>query len=136
MDEKTVNLWIDLVLIPWRNTRKLGVVPLLILDAYRVHVMGSIVNWIQSLRIKVQHIPGGCTWLCQPVDIGVNYPIKREVTEQWEKWMLDGGGVVDGVAKEPSQKLVAEWIIRMYKNISVEIGKNAWKKRGYEWFHN
>ena len=108
MDEKMMNISIDLVLIPWRNTRKPGVVLLLILDAYRVHMMGSIVNRIQSLGIQVQHIPGGCTWLCQPVDVGVNCPIKREMTEQWEKWMFDGGGVVDGVAKEPSWKLVAE----------------------------
>jgi hypothetical protein len=55
---------------------------------------------------------------------------------QWEKWMFDGGGIVDGVAKEPTPKLVAEWIIRSYKNISEETGKNAWKKTGYEWFNN
>ena len=66
------------------------------------------------------------------MDIGVNPPIKREMTEHQEKWMFDGCGVVDDVAKEPSSKLVAEWIIGMYKNISVEIGKNAWKKTGYE----
>ena len=50
--------------------------------------------------------------------------------------MFDGGGVVDGVAKATSQKLVAEWIIGMYKNISVETGKKAWKKTGFEWFKN
>jgi hypothetical protein len=136
MDEKMMNLWIDLVLVPWKNTRKQGIVPILILDAYRVHMMGSIVNRIQSLGIEVHHIPGGCTWLCQPVDVGINCPIKMEMTEQWEKWMFDGGGIVDGVAKEPTRKLVAEWIIGTYKNISEETGKNAWKKTGYEWFNN
>ncbi len=135
MDEKMMNVWIDLVLVPWKDSRKPGVVPLLILDAYRVHMMGSIVNRIQSLGIEVHHIPGGCTWLCQPVDVGVNRPIKKEMTEQWEKWMLDGGGLVDGVVKEPTRKLVAEWIIGTYRNISVETGKNAWKKTGYEWFN-
>jgi hypothetical protein len=80
MDEKMTNLWIDLVLIPWRNTRKPGVVPLLILDAYCIHMTGSIVNRIQNLGIEVQHIPGGCTWLCQPVDVGVNRPIKSEMS--------------------------------------------------------
>jgi hypothetical protein len=58
------------------------------------------------------------------------------MTEQWEKWMFNGGGVVDGVAKEPTRKLVAEWIIGAYRNITTEIGKNAWKKKGYEWFTN
>jgi hypothetical protein len=136
MDANMMNLWIDLVLIPWKESRKPGVVPLLILDAYRVHMMGSIVNRIQSLGVEVQHIPGGCTWLCQPVDVGINRPIKKEMTEQWEKWMFNGGGVVDGVVKEPTRNLVAEWIIGAYKNISEEIGQNAWKKTGYEWFIN
>ena len=136
MDANMMNLWIDLVLIPWKESRKPGVIPLLILDAYRVHMMGSIVNRIQSLGVEVQHIPGGCTWLCQPVDVGINRPIKKEMTEQWEKWMFNGGGVVNGVAKEPTRNLVAEWIIGAYKNISEEIGQNAWKKTGYEWFIN
>ena len=49
--------------------------------------------------------------------------------------MLDGDGLVDGVAKEPTRKLGAEWIIGMYRNISVDTGKKAWKKTGYEWFN-
>ena len=113
---------------PLEEHKKNRCCSLLILDAYRIHMMGSFVNQIQSLRIKIQHIMGACTWLYQPVDVGVNYPIKREMTEQWKKWMFDGGGVVDHAAKEPSQKLVDEWIIWMYKNASVEIGKNTWKK--------
>ena len=136
MDEEMMNLWIDLVLVLWKDSRKPDVVSLLILDTYHVHMMGSIVNRIQSLGIKLHHIPGGCTWLCQPVDVEINRPIKMEMTEQWEKWMFDGGGIVDGVAKEPTRKLVAEWIIGTYRNISVETGKNAWKKTGYEWLNN
>ena len=49
--------------------------------------------------------------------------------------MLDGGGVVDGMAKEPTRKLVAEWIIGTYRKILVETGKNAWKKTMSEWFN-
>jgi hypothetical protein len=45
-------------------------------------MMGSIVNRIQALGIEVQHIPGGCTYLYQPVDVGVNKPIKKEMTIQ------------------------------------------------------
>ena len=44
MDEDTMNQWIDLVLVPWKNAKAPGIVPLLILDAYRVHMMGNIVN--------------------------------------------------------------------------------------------
>ena len=134
MDEAMMHKWIDAVLIPWRQARDPDVVPLLILDAYRVHMMGSIVNRIQSLGIEVQHIPAGCTYLCQPVDMGINRPIKKEMMEQWEDWMYDGGGVVEGVANTPSRKLVTEWILGTYEAISAETGRNAWRKKGYEWF--
>jgi len=76
MDEEMMHKWIDLVLVPWRQETMLGIVPLLILDAYRIHMMGTFVNPIQSLGIEVIHIPLGCTYLCQPVDIGINKMIK------------------------------------------------------------
>jgi hypothetical protein len=136
MDEVMMHKWIDKVLIPWKNLRDPGVIPVLILDAYRVHMMGSVVNRIQSLGIEVQHIPAGCTYLCQPVDVGINHPIKKEMTNQWEEWMVTGGGVTAGVAKTPSRAHVLEWIMGAYKAITEETGRNAWRKTGYERFLN
>ena len=134
MDESMMNKWIDLVLIPWKNSRDPSITPLLILDAYRVHMMGSIVNRIQALGIEVQHIPAGCTYLCQPMDVGINRSIKKEMTEQWEEWMIHGGGVEGGIAKTPTRRQVAEWIVGSYRNISEQTARNTWKKRGYQWF--
>jgi len=34
------------------------VVPILILDMYRCHMMPSVVHMIQELSVEVQHIPG------------------------------------------------------------------------------
>ena len=42
--------------------------------------------------------------------------------------------IVDGAAKEPSRKLVAEWIVEVYWSIPQEISRNAWMKKGFEWF--
>ena len=53
--------------------------------------------YIQSLEIQEQHFPGGCTYLCQPIDIGINKPIKKLVPEQWEEW-VDTEGVGEGTA--------------------------------------
>ena len=79
----------QLGVVPWKNTQDPEVVPLLVLDAYRLHMMGSIVNHIQALGIGVQHIPAGSTYLCQPLDVGIYRSIKKEMTEQWEEWMMD-----------------------------------------------
>jgi hypothetical protein len=85
--------------------------------------MGSVVNWIQSMGIEVIHIPDGCTYLCQPIDVSINIPIKSRLRQKWEDLMTEGDGIVDGVAKEPSRKLVAEWIVQVYEDISEEIGQ-------------
>ena len=134
MDKQAMHTWIDCVLVPWKNTKPPGVVPILILDTYCVHMMGNIVNRIHSLGIEVIHIPAGCTYLCQPVDAGINKSIKTTIRGKWEEWMLDGDGLLNGVAKEPSRKMVAEWLLDVYKNFAGQTARNAWMKKGYEWF--
>jgi len=43
------------------------------------HILALVVTWINELGVKVQHIPGGCTGLCQPVDIRVAKLLKDEI---------------------------------------------------------
>ena len=104
MDKDIMHLSIDQVLVPWKMTKLPGVVPILVLDAYSVHRMGTNVNHIQSLGIEVIHILVSCTCLCQPVDMGISKTIKCGMQEKWEDWMLEGEGFIDGVAKEPLSK--------------------------------
>ena len=47
--------------------------------------------------------------------------------------MTEGDGMPAGLAKEPARRLLAEWMVGAYKNISEETGRNAWKKKGFEW---
>lgn len=47
--------------------------------------------------------------------------------------MINGGGVDGGIAKTPTRRQVAEWIVGSYKNISKQTVRNAWKKEGYQW---
>ena len=65
---------------------------------------------IQSLGIEVQHIPRGCTYLCQPIDIGTNKPIKIKVVEQWEDWVDMEGVKRDKEMKTPSRENIANWV--------------------------
>jgi hypothetical protein len=53
--------------------------------------------------------------------MGINKPIKSHLC-QWKDWMTEGDGIVDGVAKEPSHKLVVEWIVEVYADIPEDIG--------------
>jgi hypothetical protein len=132
-DERCMLIWVRECLKPWKEALIAThgpMVPVLILDAFRVHMMASVVNYIQSLGIDVIHIPGGCTYLCQPLDVGVNRPLKRHLNQSWEAWMEREG--ITTLAK-PSRKLIGEWIVDAYKSLEKQTVVNAWKKKGFEW---
>ncbi len=79
MDEHVMLAWVEEVLAAYVPTAPDDIVPLLILDSYQCHMMASVVYKIQELGVKVKHIPGGCTSLCQRVDVGFNKPFKSRV---------------------------------------------------------
>jgi hypothetical protein len=76
MDKAVMLAWVDNILQLYVKMAPDDVMPLLILNSYQCHMMGLVVQTIQELRVEVKHIPGGCTSLCQPVDIGFNKPFK------------------------------------------------------------
>ena len=89
MDEARMHVWVQVILKPWKEARDSNnpsmQPPIIILDAYRVHQMGSVVNHIQMMGIEVLHILAGCTYLCQPIDVGINKPIKCGLGDKWEQ---------------------------------------------------
>ena len=79
MVEEMMLVWVEKVLIPYVITCPDGIVPLLLLGSFRYHMMANVVRACQDLGVQVEHIPGGCTYLCQPVDIGINKPFKSRI---------------------------------------------------------
>ena len=135
MDERVMIAWVDEILKPYVADAPEDIIPLLILDSYRCHMMGSVVQRIQELGVEVRHIPGGCTSLCQPVDVGFNKPFKDRMRKQWLSWMI-AEGIIHGTTKPPSRRDVAGWVDRAMTEMKgkEQIIKNAWRKTGYEWF--
>jgi hypothetical protein len=90
---------------------------------------------IQELGVEVQHIPGGCTSLCQPVDVGFNKPFKDRMRRQWINWMTNEG-VVHGTTSPPARLDVAKWVHAAMLEMKGrgDIIQNAWKRHDYEWF--
>jgi len=135
MDEDVMIAWVDGPLKAHVEQAPPDVIPILILDSYRCHMMASVVHRIQDLGIEVIHIPGGCTSLCQPVDVGFNKPFKDRIRRLWTEWMV-AEGLVDGTTKSPTRLQVAGWVDTVMTQMTMEITiiKNAWLKTGYEWF--
>jgi hypothetical protein len=134
MDERVMLLWVDTVLAPYVATRPDGVIPIIFLDSYRCHMMQSVVQKIQDIGVEVEHIPGGCTCLCQPVDVGVNKPLKNRIRNLWEAWMIQDGMQQDGTAKPPLRRDIVGWIRSANSTIPEQMIRNAWRNNPYSWF--
>ena len=67
---------------------------------------------------------GGCTSLCQSVDVGINRSLKTNIHKDWEDCMLDLGISVS-MTKPPTRKLIVEWVMKVYNNISVGVVTNS-----------
>jgi hypothetical protein len=104
MGEVVMHQWVDDILKPWKDawdSISHNVEPhIIILDAYCVHQMGSVVNRIQGMGIEAVHISAGCTYQCQPVHAGNNKPVKIPLCEKWEDWMMENEGIVDEMRKQ------------------------------------
>ncbi len=99
MDEVRMIAWVNEVLAPYIATAPDDIVPLLVLDSYQCHMMASVVQMIQELGVEVKHIPGGCTPLCQPVNVGFNKPFKDCMRRQWTSWMMSEG-IIHGTTSQ------------------------------------
>ena len=124
--------WVKLVLAPWAAKAPEGIVPLLLLDQFSVHLMASVVNAIQRLGVQVEHIAAGCTGLVQLVDVGYNKAFKAKMREEYTGWML--GQDPDKPIPATTRHQLSEWIISATNNVSAETIRNAWRKTGYSYY--
>lgn len=135
MDESIMQKWITQVLKPYVETAPDGVRPILFLDSYRCHLMASVVNVMEAMGVQVEHIPGGCTGLCQPIDVGIGKPLKNRVRNMWEDWMVEQGGETVRFTP-PSRQAIAGWVLEATNDLSLDIIKNSWRHQPYSYFEN
>ncbi len=109
MDEQVMLAWVEEVLAPYVTTAPEGIILLLTLDSYQCHMMASVVYKIQELGVEVKHIPGGCTSLCQPFDVGSNKPFKSHIQKMWIKRMIKEG-TKEGTTSMPTKHGIAVWV--------------------------
>ena len=124
--------WVDNVLVPYAATVPIGIIPILFLDSFKVHMLGTVVNAIHKLGVELEFIPPGCTGLVQPIDVGFNTPYKANYTKFYTKFLMnqDANQPLSGAKRED----VSQWILGAVGAISEETVKNAWSKKGCSYF--
>ena len=131
-NEQVMLDWVKLVLAPYVATAPKGIVPILFLDMFKVHMMQSVVQAIQALGVQVEFIPAGCTGLVQPVDVGFNKSFKAKMREQFHTWIFAQDA--DQEIRAATRRELSEWIIDAQKNISEVTIRNAWKKSDFSYY--
>jgi hypothetical protein len=142
MDQVVMLSWVDRVLKPYVQTAPVGIHPILILDSYRCHMMASVVDAIAALGVQVEHIPGGCTGLCQPIDVGICKPLKNHVRNKHEDWMMHQQELLRQQGQDnqkigaPSRETVSSWVIDSLQALGEETIKNTWRHNPYSYYEN
>ncbi len=74
--------WVKHVLKPYVVMAPVGIIPILFLDLFSIHLLGSVSDAIQKLGVEIEFIPGVCTGLIQLVNVGINKPFKSNMMAQ------------------------------------------------------
>ena len=131
MSENLMMMWIEKSLAPYVAQAPDGVIPLLFLDSFGVHKMGSVNRAISDLGVEVIIIPPGCTGVTQPVDIGYNKPFKGLVRDRYEEWMVKES---EDLTKPPRRMDIARWVVDAEKEMKKSTLVNAWMRHDLEYF--
>ena len=117
MNEELMLCWIDTVLKPWALSAPPRIVPVVFLDAFKGHLLPSVMRAIENEGVEVKYIPANCTGLTQPVDVGYNKPLKQRVRNKWEDWIISDGLNDDGTCSCPMHGQVINWVISLQSEI-------------------
>ena len=113
-DERVMLFWVE-VLAPYVATAPVGVIPILFLDSFKVHLLGTVALAIESLGVQIEYIPGGCTGLVQPIDVGINKPYKAHMTKVYTGWLLNQDP--DSPIRAAKREDVSGWILEAVGSI-------------------
>ena len=131
MSKDLIIMWVEKCLTPYVATAPDGIIPLLFLDSYSVHKMGSINRAINDLGVEVIIIPPNFTSITQPVDIGYNKPFKELVRNKYHNWMVTES---EDLNKAPRRIEVAQWIVKAEREMKQSTLQNLWMKKPMEYF--
>jgi hypothetical protein len=71
--------------------------------------------------------------LTQPVDVGINKPLKNRIRNKWEDYMLTEG-LLHNRTKPPTRQRLAKWCIDSMHKMDEQIVKNTWLHGEYSFF--
>ena len=129
-DGNNMLLWVENVLRPHLQERAQGVPVILFLDGFSAHRAQATVDALTNLGVQVVYIPGGCTGLVQPIDVGVCKPFKDRLRGLWWDWLVSQDPDLR-ILRKASREDIADWVYQSWEAMPAEIIRNAWRKTDF-----
>jgi hypothetical protein len=127
MTSKLLN---DLIRRVWKKRPHASTRSLLSLNSFRGHLTQNTKTVLQTCNTDLVVIPGGMTSILQALDVVVNKPFKDYLRKQYEDWLINNQHEYTraGNIKKPSIRLMFEWILKAWNQISEESIRQGLKK--------
>ena len=93
---------------------------------------GSVAKAIEDLGVEWDIIPGGCTGLVQPIDVGIGNPFKHRIWYWLEEWLADHD--TGRVKPHYVRKMIAEWVVASWDRTKEETVHNSWRHAPFSYF--
>jgi len=108
----------------------------LVLDQARIHCAQEVIE-LMNQKPQTSHflVPSGCTFLLQPLDVGVNKPFKDRLRKRFDYWFKNEGSKDEnktpaGYFKPPPSSKLVRWMVEEFDAIPQEIIQKSFKSCG------
>lgn len=123
IDQTAMNRWIQRVWAPFCATRPRTI---LLMDHFKVHKTAETQGPIQAMGTRIEMVLEGCTSRLQPLDVGINKPMKDRMREKQDAFLRNRVGNA-----KPSRQDISLWIAQCWAEITPEMIVNTWRHIGY-----
>jgi len=132
MDNRVMGIWYETVYRPYVENAPHA---MLLLDRQENHVHINFTERAELEGTYISFIPGGHTSVCQPCDVGINWPLKSRLLDECNKWKVAQYAEQGGTGRMPSAKRkdVAHWLFKIWNEFPPHIIRNSWKKCGFDY---
>lgn len=96
-NQRTMQRFVDEILAPYLDAQKTLIgrpqsqKSLWIIDVWSVHRSNEFIRWMcdNHPTILIDFVPGGCTGVGQPLDVGINRPFKQSIKVSYHADLVD-----------------------------------------------
>ncbi|KAK7097631.1 hypothetical protein V1264_004579 [Littorina saxatilis] len=115
MTRESLFVWIERVLGHSDQRR------LLVLDQYAAHRTANVQAAMGERDVDLASIPGGCTALAQPIDVGIVKPFKDALRDSWVQWMTQPRPLTAaGNLRQPLRQDVVTWVGQAWERVGAQ----------------